>query len=133
MTPAAAGRGSTGNPQEPPGSLAVIPSSDDSPSAGAAIRSMADAAAQRGPEVTALPRVKAIPSALKDPLDKTGDSSIQDKLSNFMKAGSRLFVGGGCLNLPGVRKDKPMSGVGAGIPEAVTGMISGAKARITCQ
>ena len=68
------------SPQEPMGSLVVILSTDDLPSADAAMR-IANVAAKRGHKVTVLLRVKAIRLALKDTDYKIRGVGFQEKLA----------------------------------------------------
>ena len=132
LAAAAAGQDSTGSPQEPMGNLVVILHTDDLSSADAAIR-IANVAVQRGHKVTMLLRVKAIQLALKDTDYKIGDTTMQNKLAKFMEAGSQVFVGGGCMKLQGIPKEKLISGVKVGTPDTVMGMIFEENTRIICQ
>ncbi len=125
-------QGAVGGPKEPMDNLVVILSSDDLPSADAAIR-IAGVAAQRGHKVTMLLRVKAIQLALKDTDYKVGDTTYQDKLANFMKAGSKVFVGPDCMKLEGIPKEKLIPGVVVGTKDTVMGIVFEKDTRIICQ
>ncbi len=132
LTAAAAQKGASGPPQEPRGDLLVILSTDDLPSADAALR-IAGVAAQRGHKVTILLRVKGIQLALKDTEYKIGQTRFQDKLAEFIKSGSRVLVGGGCMKMDGIPKQRLISGVTVGTPDLVMGLIFGENTRIICQ
>ena len=121
-----------GSPQEPMGDLVVILSTDDLPSAVAALR-IANVAAKRGHKVTMLLRVKAIQLALRDTEYKIGGAGIQEKLAMFMKGGSRVFAGGGCMKMDGISPKRLISGVRVGTPDTVMGMLFAKGARIICQ
>ena len=130
LSPALAGAKS--GPQEPMGNLVVILHTDDPASADAAIR-IATVAAARGHKVTMLLRVKGIQLALKDTNYKLNGVALQDKLSAFMKAGYRVFVGGGCMNLSNISPKRLIPGVRVGVPDSVMGMIFEKNTRIISQ
>lgn len=119
-------------PAEPMGKLVVILHTDDTASADAALR-IAGVAAKRGHQVTLLLRVKAINLALKDTDYKLGGVASQAKLAAFMKGGSKVYVGGGCMKLQGIPKTRLIPGVIVGTPDSVMGMIFADNARIICQ
>ena len=129
---AAAEPGTASEPKEPMGNLLVILSTDDLPAADASIR-IAGVASQRGHQVTLLLRIKAIQLALKDTDYKIGDTTCQEKLGAFMKTGARVFVGGGCMKLQNIPKEKLIPGVVVGTPDTVMGMIFDKNTRIICQ
>ena len=135
LTPvaAAAAQGQAqGPPREPMGNLVVILSTDDSASADAAFR-IAGIAAKRGHKVTILLRVRALQFAVKDNPYKIGDAKAQDVVLAFMKSGSRVFVGGMCMKLQNITKDKLIDGVTVGTPDSVMGMLFDENTRIICQ
>ena len=121
-----------GNPKEPMGNLLMILTTDDLPAADAAIR-IASVASQRGHKVALLLRVKAIQLALKETNYKIGDTTYQNKLADFMKTGAKVFVGGGCMKLQKIPKEKLIPGVAVGTPDTVMGMIFEKNTRIICQ
>ena len=129
---AAAEPGAASEPKEPMGNLLVILSTDDLPIADASIR-IAGVASERGHQVTLLLRVKAIQLALKDTDYKIGHTTYQEKLAGFMKTGARVFVGGGCMKLQNIPKEKLIPGVVVGTPDTVMGMIFDKNTRIICQ
>ena len=119
-------------PAEPMGKLVVILHTDDGGAADAALR-IAGVAAQRGHQVTLLLRMSALNLALKDTSITVGGVASQAKLAAFMKAGSRVFVGGGCMKLQGIAKGRLIPGVIVGTPDTVMGMIFAENTRIICQ
>ena len=129
LTSGAAPKSSADSPKEPMGDLLLILHSDDLASAEAFIL-MAGVAAKRGHKVTLLLRVKAIQLALKDTEYVSGNIRFQDKLAGFIKSGSRVLVGGGCMKMEGISKDRLINGVAVGTPDLVMGLVFGEKTRI---
>ena len=121
-----------GQPQEPMGNLVLILTTDDEAKADAAIR-IASVAAHRGHKVFMLLRIEAIQLALNDTDHEIGGVRIQDKLAKFMKGGSQVFVGGGCMKLQKISPQRLIPGVRVGTPDSVMGMIFAKNTRIICQ
>jgi predicted peroxiredoxin len=118
-------------PKEPMGSLVLILHTDDEGTADAAFR-IANVALSRGHKVSVLLRIKAIQLVLKDEDYELGGVDSKKKIANFMKAGANVFVGGGCLKLQGIAKDKLVPGVQVGNPDSVMGMIFEQGSKIIC-
>ena len=129
LTSWAAQKSPAASPKEPMGDLLLILHADDLASAEAFLL-MAGVAAKRGHKVTLLLRVKAIQLALKDTDYVSGNIRFQDKLAGFMKSGSKVLVGGGCMKMEGISKDRLIPGVAVGTPDVVMGLIFGEKTRI---
>lgn len=118
-----------GKPTEPMGSLVVNLSTDDVELADAAIR-IATAAVQRGHEVTLLMRVRALNLAMKAKDYPFGKSTIKDELVAFQKAGGKIILGGGCMQMHGLTPADMIDGVVMGKPDVVMPVLFKENARI---
>ena len=117
----------TGN--ESKGNLVVNISTDNVELMYAAIR-IAMVAAQRGHGVTLLLRVRAIDFALKNSDFPVYGTTIKQELKNFMKTGSQVIVGGGCLKLRGIAQTELMDDIIIGNPDIVMGALFRENTRI---
>ena len=108
--------------KEPVGNLVVNISTGNPENMFAAVK-IAKVAAGRGHNVSLLLRMKAIEFTLRNKAYPVFGTTIKQELVKFMKTGSDVIVGGGCLKLMGISKNDLMDGLVIGNPDIVMGAL----------
>ena len=109
-------------PKEPMDSLLLSMSTDNTEVIDGAI-TIGTVALKRGHEVTMLLRLDSIKVAVSKNSYPVGETVLAKRLSEFMKNGAKVIVGGKCMKDMKLTPKDLLKGVAVGTPDLVMGTI----------